>query len=71
MTERGPDSAGLAVFTEPVGGRARKFSLYCGSGERRLGGVRSRRRMRAFGADTARQRAGNHAVLKRRRRPTR
>lgn len=30
MTERGPDSAGLAVFTEPVGGDIRKISLYSG-----------------------------------------
>jgi amidophosphoribosyltransferase len=31
MTERGPDSAGLAVFTEPVGGSRHKLSLYAGS----------------------------------------
>lgn len=30
MTERGPDSAGLAVFTEPVGGEMRKYSIYSG-----------------------------------------
>ena len=29
MTERGPDSAGLAVFTEPVADGSRKLSLYC------------------------------------------
>jgi methylamine---glutamate N-methyltransferase subunit A len=28
MTERGPDSSGMAVFTEPVGGKLRKLSLY-------------------------------------------
>jgi glutamate synthase domain-containing protein 1 len=28
MTERGPDSAGLAVFTDSVGENKRKFSLY-------------------------------------------
>lgn len=28
MTERGPDSAGLAVYTAPVAANARKFSLY-------------------------------------------
>ena len=27
MTERGPDSAGLAVFTEPLGENERKISL--------------------------------------------
>lgn len=30
MTERGPDSAGLAVFGEPLEGSARKLSLYSG-----------------------------------------
>ena len=31
MTERGPDSAGLAVFTAPVADGRRKFSLYSGA----------------------------------------
>ena len=31
MTERGPDSAGLAVYTEPVGERLHKLSLYSGA----------------------------------------
>ena len=30
MTERGPDSAGLAVYTEPVSNRHHKLSLYSG-----------------------------------------
>jgi methylamine---glutamate N-methyltransferase subunit A len=30
MTERGPDSAGMAVFGKPVNGRHRKLSLYAG-----------------------------------------
>lgn len=30
MTERGPDSAGLAVFTEPLQGKLRKYSVYSG-----------------------------------------
>ena len=30
MTERGPDSAGLAVYTAPVSERQCKLSLYCG-----------------------------------------
>ncbi len=30
MTERGPDSAGLAVFAEPLKGSGRKLSLYSG-----------------------------------------
>lgn len=29
MTERGPDSAGMAVFTDPAAGDRRKLSLYC------------------------------------------
>lgn len=33
MTERGPDSAGLAVFTAPVADGRRKFSLYSGEDE--------------------------------------
>ncbi|MDA0983809.1 MAG: glutamine amidotransferase family protein [Proteobacteria bacterium] len=33
MTERGPDSAGLAVFTDPVEAGRRKLSLYAGTGE--------------------------------------
>lgn len=31
MTERGPDSAGMAVFTEPVADEKRKLSLYAGA----------------------------------------
>ena len=31
MTERGPDSAGLAMFSAPVANDARKFSLYAGA----------------------------------------
>jgi amidophosphoribosyltransferase len=31
MTERGPDSSGMAVFTEPVTGTRRKLSLFCGA----------------------------------------
>jgi methylamine---glutamate N-methyltransferase subunit A len=30
MTERGPDSAGLAVYTAPVSDRKHKLSLYSG-----------------------------------------
>jgi len=33
MTERGPDSAGMAVFTKPVAAKHRKLSLYTGDGE--------------------------------------
>lgn len=31
MTERGPDSSGLAVFTEPLAASQRKYSLYAGT----------------------------------------
>ncbi|MDB5805633.1 MAG: glutamine amidotransferase class-II family protein [Betaproteobacteria bacterium] len=31
MTERGPDSSGMAVFTEPVAAEKRKLSLYAGA----------------------------------------
>jgi amidophosphoribosyltransferase len=30
MTERGPDSSGMAVFADPVAADRRKLSLYCG-----------------------------------------
>jgi glutamate synthase domain-containing protein 1 len=30
MGDRGPDSAGLAVYAEPAGGSSRRFSLYAG-----------------------------------------
>ena len=33
MTERGPDSSGMAVFTEPVGKKQRKLSLFCADPE--------------------------------------
>lgn len=33
MAERGPDSAGLAVFTEPLVESDRKYSLYSGQGQ--------------------------------------
>ncbi len=31
MTERGPDSAGMAVFGPPLPGQQRKISLYSGT----------------------------------------
>jgi amidophosphoribosyltransferase len=33
MTERGPDSSGMAVFTRPVAESQRKVSLYCQAGD--------------------------------------
>jgi glutamate synthase domain-containing protein 1 len=31
MSERGPDSAGLAVFTETLAEQKRKYSIYSGA----------------------------------------
>ena len=62
MTERGPDSAGLAVYTEPVSDDMHKLSLY--SGEHAvdwpalLAGLREE-----FSAHSAIAINGNHAVL--------
>jgi methylamine---glutamate N-methyltransferase subunit A len=62
MTERGPDSAGLAVYTEPVSDDMHKLSLY--SGEHAvdwtalLAGLRQE-----FSANSAIAINGNHAVL--------
>jgi amidophosphoribosyltransferase len=62
MTERGPDSAGLAVYTTPVSGAWHKLSLY--SGERAidwsalLGQV-----YQAFAKEHEIAVHGNHAVL--------
>ncbi len=33
MTERGPDSSGMAVFGAPVSESQRKISLYCQAGD--------------------------------------
>ena len=51
MTERGPDSAGLAVFTAPAAEPRHKLSLYSGESERRTGRSCSRRIARRFRAD--------------------
>ena len=62
MTERGPDSAGLAVYTEPVSDEMHKLSLY--SGEHAvdwpalLAGLRGE-----FSAHSAIAVNGNHAVI--------
>ena len=62
MSERGPESAGLAVFTEPVAGNRRKFSLYTGAvtpewDELALAAQRD------LGKDTTVSAQANHAVL--------
>ncbi|HEX4239821.1 MAG TPA: class II glutamine amidotransferase [Steroidobacteraceae bacterium] len=62
MTERGPDSAGLAVYTEPVADDRHKISLY--SGGHKVGWTELRDRL---GADLPGRHEisvqGNHAVL--------
>jgi glutamate synthase domain-containing protein 1 len=62
MTERGPDSAGLAVYTEPVSNRHHKLSLY--SGENAIDWPEL---LRGIAAEFAHAHEiaphGNHAVL--------
>ena len=62
MTERGPDSSGMAVFTEPVAPGCRKLSLYCADSAfdwKHLEGVLSER----FENVTLEVNA-NHAILR-------
>jgi glutamate synthase domain-containing protein 1 len=64
MTERGPDSAGLAVYTAPASGRRHKLSVYSGADEVDWSELLAR-----IAADFAGEHAheisahGNHAVL--------
>jgi len=62
MTERGPDSAGLAVFTEPVKNGMFKISLYAGEHSIDWKGMVSKLRM---GSDARYEisESGNHAIL--------
>lgn len=66
MTERGPDSAGMAVFTAPLADGRRKLSLYSGAGARGSAfdweGFEQRIRV-DFDALAALSFKGNHAVL--------
>ena len=62
MTERGPDSAGLAVYTTPVSDLQHKLSLY--SGARAVDWSDLVKRIAAeFAADHEIATHGNHAVL--------
>jgi amidophosphoribosyltransferase len=62
MTERGPDSAGLAVYTAPVAAQQQKISLY--SGERAVDWAALLREIvREFGEANELAQLGNHAVL--------
>lgn len=62
MTERGPDSAGLAVFTEPVEDGKYKISLYTGEHVVDWKGLLQKLRM-AIDAKFDVEAAGNHAIL--------
>ena len=62
MSERGPESAGLAVFTEAVGAGRRKFSVYSGSATVHWAAF-TQEAIRELGADTAVSVQANHAVL--------
>ena len=57
MSERGPESAGLAVFTEAVSGGAAQVQRVLRERDRPTGPRSRRSAIREFGADTARQRA--------------
>jgi methylamine---glutamate N-methyltransferase subunit A len=61
MTERGPDSSGMAVFTQPVPEDRRKLSLYCQSRDFDWGQLESelRREFRSVAVDVR----VNHAVM--------
>ncbi|MBM3457264.1 MAG: amidophosphoribosyltransferase [Armatimonadetes bacterium] len=62
MTERGPDSAGLAVFTAPESGERRKWSLYAGEHAVDWAGVEAAARARLEPSAGLHVRR-NHAVL--------
>lgn len=62
MTERGPDSAGMAVFTAPVAQDRRKFSLYSGAGSFDWAAFENAA-CAAMGADTSVAVKANHAVM--------
>ena len=62
MTERGPESAGLAVFTEPVGEGRRKFSVYAGAASAPWVEF-TPAAQRELGAETVVRAVANHAVL--------
>lgn len=62
MTERGPDSAGMAVFGKPVNGRQRKLSLYAGKNGFDWKGFEKATRKKIEGKILLTAKA-NHAVL--------
>jgi methylamine---glutamate N-methyltransferase subunit A len=62
MSERGPDSAGLAVFTETLADRQRKYSLYAGGAEFDWVGLGAAFQLQ-FGHSGLMIPNGNHAIL--------
>ena len=62
MTERGPDSAGMAVFTAPVADDRRKLSLYSGTGTFDWTAFENAARA-LLGAETVLNVQANHGVL--------
>ncbi len=62
MSERGPDSAGLAVFTSQLAGERRKYSLYSGQAIFDWGELIQVFRQR-FGMNPTLEAQENHAVL--------
>lgn len=62
MSERGPDSAGVAVFGEPLAGEYRKYSLYSGGNEFDWNGFKANFQA-AFNAQAEIQPHTNQAVL--------
>lgn len=62
MTERGPDSAGMAVFTSPVAGKALKFSVYAPSMTYQWEHL-AQEHHEKFGMPVSVHAQGNHAIL--------
>jgi amidophosphoribosyltransferase len=62
MTERGPDSAGLAVYTKPVGKNELKFSIYAPSMDYDWGALAPKLK-KELAAKCSLAIKGNHAVL--------
>lgn len=62
MSERGPDSAGVAVFTETLAEQYRKYSIYCGEKDFNWSGI-TQAFQTDFGAIPEIETHGNQAVL--------
>lgn len=62
MTDRGPDSAGMAVFTAPVASNVRKFSLYAPSMTYNWGAL-AQEHESVFGKKAQVNAQANHVIL--------